>query len=323
VRNRHRIAAAGALIALATGCAVALWSVSGAGPWPRHFRMSGAGEPLRSAPSVSGLLRVDRGPAELLLVKTGEGMPERSLRIASKVASGPRPARTGASRAETREAGEGAKIAPEMQPLLVLSAERRANSVTGEILGMDPNGPRALTLWQIAPGGERASRLARGESARDGRFRFGAVLLPHARVRLVVTPQGLEPGELGASPAFEVAEHAIAPPRVRLQVAGEGAWRLQLQWAQAGATLLVADEAGREVARRALPQADEGGERSPGIEFEVGVAPGAQMLLVAQHLADGRRSGWRPVAPGAEEARESPAERRVESSAESEAGGER
>jgi hypothetical protein len=319
VRNRHRIAAAGALIALATGCAVALWSVSGAGPWPRHFRMSGAGEPLRSAPSVGGLLRVDRGPAELLLVKTGEGMPERSLPIASSAASGLRPERASASRGETLEAREGAKIVPELQPLLVLSAERRANSVTGEVLGMDPNGPRALTLWQIAPGGERASRLARGESARDGRFRFGAVLLPHARVRLVVTPQGLEPGEPGASPAFEVAEHAIAPPRVRTQLAGEGVWRLQLQWARAGATLLVADEAGREIARRALPQAGEGGERSPRIEFEVGVEPGAQMLLVAQHLADGRRSGWRPVAPGAEEARE----RRVESPAESEAGGER
>ena len=205
----------------------------------------------------------------------------------------------------------------------MLSAERRAKRATGQILGMDPYGPRVLTLWQIAPGAERASLLARGESTRDGRFHFGAVLLPHARVRLVVTPQGLEPGEPGASPAFDVAEQAIAPPRVRMQVAGEGVWRLQLQWARAGATLLVADEAGREVVRRALPRADEGGERSRGLELEVGVAPDAQMLLVAQLLADGRRSGWRPVTPGSEEARTGPEQRSEQRPEEKQAGGER
>ena len=164
-----------------------------------------------------------------------------------------------------------------------------------EIHGRDPIAPRALELWRIA--GERAVLAAQGASRADGTLAFAPFVLPAGELALVVAPAGQGAFAPGASPPVSTSRDPASP---RVEALGEaaGGLRVRVVPSELGGEILVAEPAvgGAEpevFARVGLAPTPDGPART--LELRVEPAPGADALLFAQRLADGRRSPWQSL----------------------------
>lgn len=185
-------------------------------------------------------------------------------------------------------AGTGTRAAAEAPPVALLFARPDEPGVS--VVGLDPGAPRLLDVWQLAPD-RPARRLGRARSEPDGRFVAEGLLASVRGGDLVVTPAGSDPRAARAGPnvAPLPPERSVASSRPRI-------WREdpELVVALSGRPerLVLADPAGREIARLALPAA-----LRPGGVWRVDLGPLGTGDVAWAAFADaaGRPSSWRSV----------------------------
>ena len=171
------------------------------------------------------------------------------------------------------------------------------------IHGRDPAAPRAIELWRLV--GSRSARVAIGLSRSDGTLELPTLVLPAGDVLLVASPRGAGPAAAAASAPVRASRDPSPPQLLAREETGDGAGAvlsLQVEPAEPGGEIVVArrlsslDAAGAEdveIARVAVAAGVDAG-RAP-LDLAVAIAPGDAEFLVAQQLADGRRSPWRKV----------------------------
>lgn len=246
---------------------------SAAGPGTQgETRSAGRGAALATAASASP----PAAAAHTEDLRTGE------LRVAAGAASAEREAVAG-----DRHAGEETPPAPELDPVDV-----PAGSVTASVSGWDPAAPRVLTLWRVENG--RFARLAGTRSEPGGGFRFAQVAV--AGRELAVAPGDREPAAQATRVVVPAAD--ARPPGAQVVGQAEGEPRLRV-FPSAQAAAVVFASGGRVVGRRAVAPAPSARERM--LELPVGAGAPAADLYVAEERADGARSPWLRVDPGAPE----------------------
>lgn len=155
--------------------------------------------------------------------------------------------------------------------------------------GVDYGAPRRLTLWRVDA--DRAARLAETRSQPGGHFDFGQVLVPMSGIRLIATADEHVPDE-GQRADAQLLHGALPPPEARAELDHDDAWSLVIEPALPGGELLLADAWEQVYDTLKLPDNGGGAAR---IALDLDSYQAWERILVAQHLPDGRRSGWRRV----------------------------
>jgi len=292
LRRSHRLAlSAACALALGTAAGRLATNVASRAGAARDATAAGAvGEGARERPTPK---RVERAPApdaaaSEAAVNTRAAAPAIAFAPASGLAQ------------RGREDGRAAPI--------VLDDPQTALGNALAIHGRDPAAPRAIELWRFV--GSRAARVATGHSRSDGTVAFPALVLPAGEVLLVASPRGDGPAAAAASDPVR-ASRDPSPPQLLARdetpdASGAGALlSLRVEPAELGGEIVVArrarslDGAGVgeiEIARVAVAESADAA-RAP-LDLVVAIAPEDAEFLVAQQLADGRRSPWRRINVG-------------------------
>ena len=180
------------------------------------------------------------------------------------------------ARRRTRRSG-GSRV-------FLAGSDRSAGGTAVRAHGFDPIAPRPLDLWQVHPDTGRAALLAHGESGADGSVVFDRLLVSDDGTLLVAAPPGASPHGAEASAPLEIVPRDPPPPWATL----DAALVLRVRAAPRSSALVAAlDET--PIARVPAP-----GTSPQRVALEPDDVRGGG-VLVAQELADGRRSGWRFV----------------------------
>jgi hypothetical protein len=188
---------------------------------------------------------------------------------------------------------------------IVLDDPQTALGSAVAIHGRDPAAPRAIELWRVV--GSRSARVATGRSRDDGTLELPALVLPAGEVLLVASPRSAGPNAAAASQPVRASRDPSAPHLVTrdetVDASGVGALlSLQVEPAEPGGELIVmrtiaaldAQPAQQvEIARAPVGAAADGTRAK--LDLVVALEAGDTEVLVAQQLADGRRSPWRKV----------------------------
>lgn len=188
---------------------------------------------------------------------------------------------------------------------IVLDEPQTALGSAVAIRGRDPAAPRAIELWRLV--GSRAARVATGHSRSDGTLELPALVLPAGEVVLVASPRGAGPHAAAASESVR-ASRDPSPPRLvardeSVDPSGAGTLlSLQVEPAEPGGEIVVVRTIAVldtqtvqqvEIVRVPVVVATDGARAT--LDLVVALEAGETELLVAQELADGRRSPWRKV----------------------------
>ncbi len=288
MRRSHRLA-------LSAACALALGTAAG--------RLA-----MRAASCA--------GAAQEVTAASAAGDAQRAIATAARVGAAPIPdAAESEAAARARATAAAIGFAPVSGPArrsredgraapIVLDDPQTALGNALAIHGRDPAAPRAIELWRLV--GSRAARVATGRSRSDGTLELPELVLPAGDVLLVASPRGAGVAAAAASAPVR-ASRDPSPPQLlargeTLDDSGAGALSLRVEPAELGGEIVVArtvrslDAASVEdveIARVAVAAAGDAG-RAP-LDLAIALAPGDAEFLIAQQLADGRRSAWRKV----------------------------
>jgi len=188
---------------------------------------------------------------------------------------------------------------------IVLDDPQTALGSAVAIHGRDPAAPRAIELWRVV--GARSARVATGHSRDDGTLALPALVLPAGDVLLVASPRGAGPNAAAASEPVHASRDPSPPHLVAraetVDASGTGALlSLQVEAAEPGGEIVVVRTIAAldtqpaqqvEIARAPVGAAAEG--TRPKLDLIVALAAADTEVLIAQQVADGRRSAWRKV----------------------------
>jgi hypothetical protein len=180
---------------------------------------------------------------------------------------------------------------------IVLDDPQTALGSAVAIHGRDPAAPRAIELWRVV--GARSARVATGHSRDDGTLALPALL--------VASPRGAGPNAAAASEPVHASRDPSPPHLVAraetVDASGTGALlSLQVEAAEPGGEIVVVRTIAAldtqpaqqvEIARAPVGAAAEG--TRPKLDLIVALAAADTEVLIAQQVADGRRSAWRKV----------------------------
>ncbi len=202
--------------------------------------------------------------------------------------SGSPRARRGAQQASrgAQQAGRGREhftMWPQLDSLAVAPG-----SISTDVTGRDPLGPRALRLWQLVAGQPRL--LGETLSTADERFSFGQLPVPTRGLSLVVTPVG---ADARIPSPLELRTPEIPPPLVEIDMGESGALDVRLFPVIHEGSLTLHGEYGEILRRINLSERRSAGENALSLSLPPPEPPDA--IYVTHELADGRHSISRPI----------------------------
>ncbi len=297
MRNSRRIALS---LGLGIVCLAAA-QLAGEQTLPGEGDLSGGGAFAFGLPSPS-----DEAPAAVAGRRWAPDAPDsEASRAAPELPLSETPASPLAERLEAagEEVRPGATRAPEpggvepgaaSAPLVLEALLLEQDGHQLRVAGRDRQAPRALFLWRTddSDGLARSARLARGESRPDGVLVMPPLRVPRDGLTVVVAPEGVAPGEPGASSPLSVEARVPRAPAVRRMGGAQTSPVLRILPRTAGGRIELAGADQRVFTERNVPIHPDAAARAVEVALE---AEPAGDLLVRQVLADGRASAWRPV----------------------------